>query len=993
MAETLNLAEEVDGEEEDEKENVVEEKNEVEEEEEIEEWRKDVRMQYIRSMVEKLGNIKTDQWIKMIEKDTNLDVIFQFLDNVQVRKLLFVKAGATLAPSLSEFPTIKGKFIYFLRRSDHEEITDLNYAQAMLVGSCSENPIRDFSIYVNNAIVPLLMNPLNQENWPKVLSDEMRRKLQDLRNSITEAMGAINDRTVLPNPVTLPALMAIAPAVLRGDLTELTDTLRESVEQIVLRWSRSVNAYVVRSSYDIFKVKKYSTIDDEVEFWRKRLDNLKNIFNQLRTKETKTLALIIEAANSVYVNQMKRIISNVAAGYEEANDINLYLKPLQYQLEKMRSTEFPEAMPFIAPLLHTVVMIWSRSTYIASNKRIVHLFKLLNNKIFELVCDTLNPQSIFAGDIADTLEKVTKTLKNMSHYKEIYVECRAKLKEFKSQNAEMWSFDPDEIFTDFDVFVKRLEKINEMLGLLFVLKKMEDIVFGGHTGKHVTQSVQKICDSVSVLLDSLKDIPFNVLDLDETENFERLTAKFEVEITDLQQKLAKQYATSFDECNTITKCIKLIVNLGNTLHLPMVYQEISPKFEKIARMLVSEVIDVENIFQSQCEAMSKKPMTDALVWCGKLKSRLTEQTKYFESQKIKLFDNEYGHHATIRYAKIVDAIENWEREYLAAEKQVCLRDSEEIMNGPLFHIENDKLCVNIRSELDDILQGINRMTMSNIEFDEEPLKLLWAKRDDLCTLKMKLYRTTEWYNYMQFNVCAQEKDLVRPNSSEIGQMMQDYLSKYTWNAYDDDDLDKFVTTLDQLYRRTVMVHDKIRKMMEKMHSWCDEPLFKRKIPTEDDECSLLNVNDRDRIVGARYRVCSETQKLIRTTMKENFCLLTNKHIQFDANNAELSIDDVAIFELKLSEEEMEAYAPYEEYIDEMVRKNVLQAIEVSLRYIKSELQSTSPLFEVCFSLDVENRKSIFCPSMDVQTGEGFVSFITTLMVCISVYTDFTELLN
>lgn len=510
-------------------------------EEELEEWRKDKRMQYIRSMIEKLGNIKLDQWIKMINKDDNKDVIFEFLNNVEIKKLFFVKSGATMLPSLNEFPSIKGKFIYFLRRSDCEEITDANYTFAMLVGACSENPIRDFSVYVNNAIVPLLMNPLNQDNWPKVLSDEMRRKLQDLRNSITEAMGSVNDRTVLPLPVTLPAVMKIAPQLLTGNLTQLTYTLQESIEQIVLRWSRSVNAYIARSSYDIFATKKYATIDDEVDYWRKRLENLKNIFHQLRTKETKTIALILEASKSVYVNQMKRIISNVAGSYEQASDIDLYLKPLQYQLEKMRSTEFPDAHNFIVPLMHTVVLVWSRSKHLASNKRMVHIFTLLHNKIFELVCDSLNPQSIFAGDIADTLEKITKTLDNLKHYKETFAKYRMELDNYQSKQSELWSFDPDEIFTNFDVFVKRVEKVNEMLQLLFVLKKMEDIVFGGHTGKHVTQAVQRISDSVSVLMDSLKDVPFNVLDLDETENFERLTAKFEDEITELQQKLAQVF--------------------------------------------------------------------------------------------------------------------------------------------------------------------------------------------------------------------------------------------------------------------------------------------------------------------------------------------------------------------------------------------------------------------------------------------------------------------
>lgn len=587
-------------------------------EEYVEPWRKDVRMLYIRSIVEKLGNIKADQWIRMIDKIENREAVFDFLDNVENTKLLFVKVGAAMVPSLNGFPSTeisKGKFVYFLRRSNREEITETNYKQAILVGSVSDNPMRDFSIYVNNAMVPLLMNPKNQENWPEVLKDEMRKKLQDLRNSITEAMGAINDRTVFPLPVTLPALMRIAPDVLkRGDMTNFTPAIKESIEQIVLRWGRSVDAYVARSSYDIFKTKKYATPDDEMEFWRARVDNLKNIFNQLRTQKIKTIALILEKVESPYVNPMKRILSSVGSAYHEAYDIDLYLKPLQVQLDKMRSTEFSEAHHLIAPLLHTIVLIWSRSKYIISNKRIVHLFQLVHHKLFEYVCDALNPTSIFAGDIADTLEKIDKTLKNLAYYKEVYAKYRTTLDQYKpvAENAENWTFDPDEIFGNFDKFVQRIVKTNEMLQLLFELKKMEDTVFGGHSGKRVTMSVQKIADSVSVLTDSLKDIQFNVFNLDENTNFERLTVRFKDEVTEFQRRLAKEYGTSFDECNTISKCIKLIVNLGNTLQLPIVLQELSPKFERIAKMLEKEVMDVENIFKIKSTFYKTRPLEEVM---------------------------------------------------------------------------------------------------------------------------------------------------------------------------------------------------------------------------------------------------------------------------------------------------------------------------------------------------------------------------------------------
>lgn len=424
----------------------------------------------------------------------------------------------------------------------------------------------------------------------------------------------------------------------------------------------------------------------------------------------------------------------------------------------------------------------------------------------------------------------------------------------------------------------------------------------------------------------------------------------------------------------------MIVNLGNTMFLPIVYQELSPKLEKIARMLVAEVTDVERIFEMQQLSMAQKSMSDALIWSGKLRTRLTEQTKYFELQKVKLFSSEYGHNATVRYSNLLEAINRWDREYIETQLKAFQHDTEQILNNPLLtRNENKRLKVNVGSKLDDIFQGINRMTMNEIKLEDQSLQNVWNQRSALCELKIKLERITEWYNYAQFQVSEQEKILLTPNSAQIDEMTDDFLTKYTWKNYDNEVLNNYIATLKHLYKRIKMVHDKMHTVIKKMHTWCDEPFFQRCLRTDENPTNLLNVNNRAKVVADRYKLCSETQDLIRTVMQENYCLLKDLHIIQDDDDG-MHIDQQAIWPLKINKSEIQAYLPYEQYIDEMVCSNILTAIEISLQYIYNEIRSTTPLFEVCFSLDVENRKSIFQPSMYFDEKEGFVSFITTLMV-------------
>lgn len=217
-----------------------------------------------------------------------------------------------------------------------------------------------------------------------------------------------------------------------------------------------------------------------------------------------------------------------------------------------------------------------------------------------------------------------------------------------------------------------------------------------------------------------------------------------------------------------------------------------------------------------------------------------------------MFDSDYGHYVMERYNKIAEKIEHWENKQVNKQVNKLVSGYGNIMNDHLLRRnKSGQLSINIRPEMDLLFQAINRMTLNKIPIKDEVLNEFWSRRDELWNLKMKLLRITEWHNFSRFEVREQEKRLIRPNIDEINAIVQDFLLEHTWKYYSAEALDELFDTLKNLYKRIVKAHHNIDRIIEKMQSWSDVPLFERK--SENNE-NLLNIKNRDEIVDTRYKV-------------------------------------------------------------------------------------------------------------------------------------------
>lgn len=995
--------------------------------EKIKKEMEDPRLHFFENFVTKLSNTRKDKWAKMVTASENRDKIFKFMSDSSVSALFFWNNGALMLPHLRTLPEDgigKGIFVYFMRTKNAEELTIENIRDSLIFGSCSNKPIKDLVSLTDGVYVPVLTNPLNQDRWPKVLEQDTNTKLQDLRNSIAETMGNMNNRTILPMPLILPHMMSVAPDILAGQLDKCSIDMKESLEQVVLKWSKSIDQVLAEESYDIFINNKHATPADEIKFWKNRSENLINIYDQLVIPEVKMIALILEKIHSIYLNTFRRMFTNVNEAIHETRDISLYLQPLDNQLGKMEATDFTKVGPIVIPLVHTIAMIWSKSKYCCTNKRMVHLFNLTHNFLIAEATRCLDPTSIFQGDPDDMLFKTVKIIEIFVHYKQQQMQYQRELGSFPTDNstAQIWTFKPDSIFAAFDAYVERLNSLKMIFEITFEFKKLEDILFGGDKGARITLAVRRIREQFVTLYANLEHLDVDPLYMDDSTKFLLMFDRFTQGYQDLERSLATQFNLAFDDCVTSMQYVKLIINLGTSLYRPIILKELNSRFDDVVILLEHEIVEIKKTFDEYSEKIingstRKESILDpgysALIgnisWLRQLRHRVTETSEYFPMLKINAFDNEFGRHTKVCIDVALSAIDNFQNEHIIDvwKNEFSSAISAFMENTLLLRGEKSELIENFANELGSAFKGLNYLRSQKIATDDPILLHFQSIESEMWQLRLHLLRIVEWYNYLMFNTHETEKTLIQSELDDIDELLVPALTESKWSSYDNTYILELKEKVKSLYERIRAIQSNLEGVLSNLKSWNSLPLYMRK---RDRASNLLNINNRAKTIHDRFSQCLHSKALIDFVMMDNFRLFENicvslakpaileappksaetpgtgntSKVSLSNEHANVSfVDRKSILfpsELTLARSQTTTYSLYENHVDEIVGNEILTALETSLRYVRDEIENEAelecplPLFEIRFMLEKPTTR--FIPSLDAESQSGFTALIT-----------------
>lgn len=85
--------------------------------------------------------------------------------------------------------------------------------------------------------------------------------------------------------------------------------------------------------------------------------------------------------------------------------------------ETFENTDFVDSGELISPMLHLVCLVWANSCYYGTNARMVILFKMISNMMIAEATKSLDPGSLFQGEVDECLVKVGSIIDILEFYK------------------------------------------------------------------------------------------------------------------------------------------------------------------------------------------------------------------------------------------------------------------------------------------------------------------------------------------------------------------------------------------------------------------------------------------------------------------------------------------------------------------------------------------------------------------------------------------------
>lgn len=304
----------------------------------------------------------------------------------------------------------------------------------------------------------------------------------------------------------------------------------------------------------------------EIDFWNLRNKNLQYIYQQLREARIKSMALILEKTNSAYYSCYQTIFKNVVLSLAEAKNICLYLTPLRKHISLLEETEFNECVPFLAPLMHVLCLIWANSSYYNENKLIV-LLKQVCNLLIQQAKKFLDPTTLFHSDVDEAMHRVVCCIKVLKKFQNIFDFYREHMHKFtRNGQLQPWNFHPNIIFCRYNAFLERLEIIGWFFNTVLEFSRLEKVEIGGMKGKILSARVSAVSAEFHQHMSTFSGKSHDVLDPDES-SFAKELEVFKKKTYEMDMKLSAVLCQAFEDCTNLESIYKVMVPIIGILSI------------------------------------------------------------------------------------------------------------------------------------------------------------------------------------------------------------------------------------------------------------------------------------------------------------------------------------------------------------------------------------------------------------------------------------------
>uniref|UniRef100_A0A8B9HS49 Dynein, axonemal, heavy chain 9 n=1 Tax=Astyanax mexicanus TaxID=7994 RepID=A0A8B9HS49_ASTMX len=891
----------------------------------------DQRLHFLQERVLKTLRLKPDRWQKCLAVEEQKQVIQDFLDKSDHTTLVIsLTAAGQLIPAVDFAVSQKNKAVYFIKRGQ-TSLTPDSVKTNVYFGTMCGPPLEQLPAFVEEVVVPVLCNTKNHFHWPCVVSEDLMRHAHVLRTSVSVVVGQAKGKTVLPLP----------PGSERIEHALVDKSIIHSIESMVIDWSHQIHGVLKRDSSEPLLEGTNPTPQVELNFWKNRYADLQCINDQFKSPKVTKMAQLLDVIESSYYPAYRNMVQDVERALEEATDINLFLKPLQRLTEDLESTEFSNVKERIAPLMHTVCLVWANSKHYNTPARVIVLLQEFCNLFIQQARSHLNPEDILKGDVAESLAHVQTTLDVLMHFKSVFEDKRNSLSQYQRNGMEVkpWDFSSFMVFAGLDRFMERLKMIEALLLAVVDMMKLEKLEFGGVRGRSLSQQVVWLHEEFQERFKTFAEKSYDCLDV--CNLFEADFNDFKHKLEDTDRRLGTIFCQAFDDSCNLEHAFKVLDMFGSLLERPLIAADSQKKYPVLITMFDKELNNCRTLYKKHIqseEELGYSPVNKnmpvvagGLRWAQQLQERI--QTTY----------NSFRYVTHPYTSKLYD---RW-TESVGEKSQYNL-------NQPLISRDptTTLITVNFNPQLVSVLREVKYLKARESEDIPDLTADIYSNKELLWQYVANLDLMVGWYNKVIGTVLEVEFPLIQDQLRTIDLQLKEAEDTINWTSNGIWEYIQGVReAVHDLEKRLQKTKDNVDEIQSIMKTWAN-PVFERKDGKND---SLLNLEDRPERLEKTYGQFRTSGAKIHLLLKNN----------------------LSLFKADPSSDEWRSYV---EYIDEMVIDGFFNSIDSSLKFFldnTDQKPGLAPLFEA--QLDLQVHDLVFHPSLEFGASDGFYDLVESLI--------------
>nr|XP_051697525.1 dynein axonemal heavy chain 17 [Oryctolagus cuniculus] len=927
----------------------------------------DVRMEYLEEVATVVLKFKPDKWSKLVGAEENTALFTEFFEKADVLVLVLTLNPAGLIVPCLGFPeSLKSKGVYFIKTKP-ESITKTNYKARLLYGDISPAPVEQLIAVVEEVLYSLLNQSENVDGWPRVVSEDIVKQIHKLKNEMFVMGGKVKGKTLLPVPEHLGSLDGTLASMERLPAS-LDNSLLHAIETIIIDWSHQIRDVLSKDSAQALLDGLHPLPRVEFEFWEARLMNLKCIHEQLNRPKVNRIVEVLEKAKSCYWPALQNVYTNVREGLKEAEDIVLYLKPLQILLEEMEQADFTSLPTFIAKVLDTIAFVWATSSHYNTPSRVIVILQEFCNQIIEMTRSFLGPDEVLKGlqgEIEEVLNGISLSVTVLRELYRAYDFCCSNMQRFfKDKQPVLWEFPSSLAFSRMNAFFRRVQTIEDLYKTAIEFLKLEKIEVGGTRGSILGSLVAQVYEEVFELVRVFADCKYDPLDPGDS-SFDNDYADFETKIRDLDRRLATIFCQALDDCSCIETSAKLLYMFGGLLERPLILAQVVPRYSAMLELLDAELDNAKLLYDAQMAASvdgsippihkNLPAVAGQLKWSLELQERLEASMKHVKHIEHPVMSSEEAKLIYQKYEEMLQLLRGCRlrtyQQWVGTVDQDCHFN----LGQPLIQRRPDTglVQVNFSKALVAVLREVKYLNFQQQKEIPQSAENLFAENETFRKFVGSLELIVGWYNEIKTTVMEVEFPLIKSELEAIDVKLLSAETTLFWNS---EDVFQYIQEmreiLHSLQNRIQRAKQNVEGVSQAMKDWSSNPLFERK---DNKKEALLDLDGRMVNLNKRYTAVKDAGVKIQAMVAEN---------------AELLKADMTSL----------AWKDYVHYVDGLVLDEFNHFIRKSLTYLTDNMvmdENVAPLLEI--RMELEDTGLAFNPSLEMGAEHGFLALIEGLI--------------